>query len=92
LPGPLITGTSISATCVLISTFSGSGALPTNLNASNVSAGPLSISRGGTGAAALTANQILVSNGTTSILQYANLAWNNTSKLYKFLIYKWLGK
>jgi hypothetical protein len=59
--------------------FYRSGASLTNLNASNVSLGTLSISRGGIGTTTLTANQILIGNATTSILQSPNLTWNNTS-------------
>ena len=54
-------------------------ALNNNLNASNITSGTLSISRGGIGTATLTANQILIGNAATSILQSANLSWNNTS-------------
>jgi predicted heme/steroid binding protein len=50
-----------------------------NLNASNITSGTLSISRGGIGTTTLTANQILIGNGTTAILQSPNLAWNNIS-------------
>jgi hypothetical protein len=78
LSGPL-SGTTISATSVLASTFSGSGASLTTLNASNISSGTLSISRGGTGAATFTANQLLIGNAATSILQSPNLTWDNTT-------------
>ena len=74
-----LSGTTISATNMTASLFSGSGASLTNINASNVSSGTLSIDRGGTGAVTFTANQILIGNGTTSILQSPNLTWNNTS-------------
>ena len=49
------------------------------LNASNITSGTLPISRGGIGTATLTANQILIGNAATSILQSANLTCNNTS-------------
>ena len=49
------------------------------LNASNITSGTLSVSRGGIGTTTLTANRILIGNGTTSILQSPNLSWNNTS-------------
>jgi hypothetical protein len=75
----LLTCTTISATSVSASTFSGSGAALTNLNASNVSSGTLSISRGGIGTTTLTANRLLIGNAATSILQSANLIWNNTT-------------
>ena len=75
----LLTGTTISATNMTANLFTGSGSALTNLNASNVSSGTLSITRGGIGTTTLTANQLLIGNGTTSILQSPNLAWNNTS-------------
>jgi hypothetical protein len=49
------------------------------LSTSNVTSGTLSITRGGIGTTTLSANQILIGNTTTSILQSANLTWNNTS-------------
>ena len=49
------------------------------LNASNITSGTLPISRGGIGTVTLTANQILIGNAATSILQSANLTWNNIS-------------
>ena len=54
-------------------------ALNNSLNASNITSGTLSITRGGIGTTTLLANQILIGNTTTSILQSANLTWNNTS-------------
>jgi hypothetical protein len=59
--------------------FIGSGSAITNLNVSNVASGTLTISRGGIGTTSLTANQILIGNTNTSILQSANLTWNNIS-------------
>ena len=44
--------------------FSGSGASLTTLDAGNVSSGTLAVARGGTGVANLTANKVLVGNGT----------------------------
>jgi hypothetical protein len=75
----VLSGTTISATNMTAATFSGSGASLNSLNASNVSSGTLSISRGGIGTTTLTANQILIGNTTTSILQSPNLTWNNTT-------------
>ncbi len=49
------------------------------LNASNVTSGTLTISRGGIGTTTLTENQILIGNTNTSILQSPNITWNNTS-------------
>ena len=54
-------------------------ALKNALNASNVTSGTLTISRGGIGTTTLAANQILIGNTNTSILQSPNLTWNNTS-------------
>jgi hypothetical protein len=59
--------------------FSGSGANLTSLNASNISSGTLAVARGGTGATTLTANQLLIGNGTDALLQSANLVWDNTN-------------
>ncbi len=51
----------------------GSGSAITNLNASNVSLGTLSISRDGIGTTTLNSNQILIGNGIDAPLQSANL-------------------
>ena len=75
----VLSGTTISATYMTASLFTGSCASLTNLNASSITTGTLSISKGGTGATSFTANQLLIGNATTSILQSANLSWNNTS-------------
>jgi hypothetical protein len=66
-------------TSVSANTFSGSGAALTSINASNITSGTLSISLGGIGTTTLSANQILIGYSNTSILQSANLTWNNTS-------------
>ena len=49
------------------------------LNASNVTAGTLPISFGGTGSTTLSSGQILIGNGTDSILQSPNLIWDNSN-------------
>jgi hypothetical protein len=59
--------------------FQGSGAGLTSLNASNISSGSLTVSRGGIGTTTLTSGQILIGNGTNALLQTVNLSWNNTS-------------
>jgi hypothetical protein len=41
--------------------------------------GTLGVANGGTGAATLTANKVLVGNGTTAVLQPTNLHWDNTN-------------
>ncbi len=58
--------------------FVGSGSAITNLNVSNATAGTLTVSRGGIGkvTTTLSANQILIGNTATSILQSANLTWD----------------
>ena len=64
------------------STYATINNLNTNLsrlNASNITSGTLTISRGGIGTTTLSANQILIGNAATSILQSANLTWNTTS-------------
>ena len=52
-------------------------ALKDSLNASNVTSGTLPVSFGGIGSNTLTANQILIGNGSSSILQSNNLSWDN---------------
>jgi hypothetical protein len=41
--------------------------------------GVLGVSNGGTGASTLTANKLLVGNGTTTVLQPTDLHWDNTN-------------
>ena len=71
-----ITGENVSSTKlqynpstgVLSSTgFSGSGASLTALSASNVSSGTLAVAYGGTGSNTLTANNVLLGNGTSAL-------------------------
>ncbi len=57
--------------------ISGNGSQLTDTNASNISSGTLSISRGGIGTTTLSNNRILIGNGSTSILQSPNLTWGN---------------
>ena len=52
-----------------------------SLNASNLTSGTVSISRGGIGTNTLTANQILIGNAATSILQSSNLTITTTRKI-----------
>jgi hypothetical protein len=58
--------------------FSGNGANLTNLSASNVTTGLLPVARGGTNAGVLTANKVMVGNGTLGVLTPSNLHWNNS--------------
>jgi len=59
-------------------TFSGSGASLTALPVASLT-GAVSVANGGTGNVTLTASKILVGNGTSNILQPANLHWDNTN-------------
>jgi hypothetical protein len=59
--------------------FNGSGASLSSLNASNISSGTLSVSRGGTGANNLPLNQILIGNNTSSIFSTSLLIWDDTT-------------
>ena len=52
-------------------TFNGSGAPLTSLNAGNISTGTLPVANGGTGATTLTANAVLLGNGTSPLLEVA---------------------
>jgi hypothetical protein len=56
---------------ITASSFIGSGASLTSLNAGNISAGTLGVARGGTGATTLTANNVLLGNGTSAPLEVA---------------------
>ncbi len=67
----------LSATNISASTFTGSGANITSLNALNISTGILSVSRGGTGTGSFVQNQLIVGNGTNAPIQSASLSWNN---------------
>ena len=72
--------TNITATGTITSNlFSGSGASLSSLNASNISSGTLSVSRGGTGANNLPLNQILIGNNTSSIFSTSLLIWDDTT-------------
>ena len=78
--------TNINATgTVTANLFSGSGAGLTNLNASNISSGTLTVARGGTGANNLPLNQILIGNNTNPITQSSNLTWDNTNNILSAL-------
>jgi hypothetical protein len=66
-----ITVNDISAVNITASTFSGSGASISSLDANNISAGTLGVANGGTGATTLTANAVLLGNGTSAPLEVA---------------------
>lgn len=61
---------------VAATSFSGSGASLTSLNANNISSGTLSVGCGGTGATTFTAGAALIGNGTGAI--QTRLITNNT--------------
>ena len=50
-----------------------------NLNADELTAGTVTVSRGGTGQNTLTSGLILIGNGSSSVLQSSNLNWDNTN-------------
>ena len=60
---------------VKATSFVGSGASITQLNAGNIATGTLAVARGGTGLQTLTANKILVGNGT-NVEVPTNLHWD----------------
>ncbi len=106
LTGTTISATNISATTfsgsgaslsnlnasnIITGILSVNGSGLTNLNASNTTTGTLSISRGGIGTSTLSANQILIGNGSTFILQSSNLSWNNTSNTLSASIFSGYG-
>lgn len=59
--------------------FTGNGAALSSLNAGNISAGTLVVGRGGIGTATLTANKLLVGNGTSAITQPTELHWDGAN-------------
>lgn len=61
--------------------FTGSGANLTNLNASNITDGTLSVSRGGTGLNTIPLGSLLIGNGANTLLQTTNLSWDNTNSI-----------
>jgi len=60
---------------ILAPTIFGSGSEITNLNANNITLGTLPVTRGGIGTTALTANQLLVGDGTNSVTSFSGLTW-----------------
>jgi len=61
--------------------FTGSGANLTNLNASNILTGTLTVSRGGTGLNTIPLGSLLIVNGANTLLQTTNLSWDNTNSI-----------
>lgn len=64
---------------VTASSFSGSGASLTGLNASNIATGTLSVARGGTGASTLGSTQVLVGNGTSAVTSSSGFTFNTST-------------
>ena len=56
-----------TANTATLTTVTGAGSGLTSLNAANISSGTLAVARGGTGAATLTANNVLLGNGTSAL-------------------------
>jgi hypothetical protein len=59
--------------------FSGSGSGLTNLNATNLTTGTVTVARGGTGVSSLTANKLVVGAGTGAVTTPTNLHWDGTN-------------
>ena len=69
--------TDIIATGTITSNlFKGSGTELSNLNASNISDGTLTVGRGGTGLSTLALGQLLIGNDTNPIIQSSKLVWD----------------
>lgn len=56
-----------SANIITANSYTGSGASLTSLNASSISSGTLSAANGGTGQTSLTANNVILGNGTSAV-------------------------
>lgn len=72
---PMLTGLITGGT--FNGTFVGGGAMLTGLNATNVSAGVLSVEHGGTGVSSLPLNEFLIGNGTTAVISAESLYWKD---------------
>ena len=59
----------------------GYGTEITLLNASKITLGTLNVAQGGTGTTNLNSNQLVVGNGTETVIQSANLSWDNTNSI-----------
>lgn len=64
---------------VTATSFAGSGASLTSINASNISDGTLAVARGGTGATSFTANSLIISGSSTTAALTTRAITNNTS-------------
>jgi hypothetical protein len=65
--GNVVTATTVTATTGTFTSVSGNGVALTAINASNVSSGTLVVARGGTGQVSLTANNVILGNGTSAV-------------------------
>jgi hypothetical protein len=66
----------VSGTNTLVATnITGAGSNITNINAANIATGTLPVTRGGIGATALTATQLLVGDGTNPVTSFSGLTW-----------------
>jgi len=61
--------------------FSGIGSDLTILNATKITLGTLNVAQGGTGTNNLNSNQLLVGNTTGTVIQSANLSWDNSNNI-----------
>jgi hypothetical protein len=81
------TGNSTFPGTITATSFSGSGSALTgftatqipSLDATKITTGSFSVTRGGTGRGSLAANKVLVGNDISGILQPTNLHWDNTN-------------
>jgi hypothetical protein len=71
--------------------FSGIGSNITQLNASKITLGTLNVAQGGTGTTNLNSNQLLVGNGTGTVIQSANLSWDNTNSILNATNFSGIG-
>ena len=82
----------INSTNTLIATnFSGSGSEITSLNATKITLGTLNVAQGGTGTTNLNSNQLLVGNATGTVIQSANLSWDNTNSILNATNFSGIG-
>ena len=71
--------------------FSGIGSSLTLLNASKITLGTLNVAQGGTGTTNLNSNQLLVGNATGTVIQSANLSWDNTNSILNATNFSGIG-
>jgi hypothetical protein len=71
--------------------FSGIGSSLTQLNASKITLGTLNVAQGGTGTGNLNSTQLLVGNGTGTVVQSANLSWDNSNNILNATNFSGIG-